>query len=411
MGLVGAWAGAGPAPAERDRGGHPRSTISPAVRPPRFSPDPFRPASVVTEDLRAHPVVRILRRRRDEGSRPGARTDGRRVALVIEGGGMRGVVSAGMAAAIEQLGFRDAFDEVHGASAGAFNAAFLLAGQAAYLATLYQYGFGDPRFVSFVRPLRGRPAFDMDHVINHVWTRERPLRFEAVMESRIELHCTATDANRATVVDLTDLDSQEDIRCALRASARLPWLAGGPVGFRGMRLLDATLAESIPLRVARTSATDLLVLQTRPNGVAHTPLPPLVARLTDRYLRAVNPALVELRQTRSPRYDAATAELAAQAADPNHMPAVCVIRPAAGSVVIGQLEHRVAKLQAAASDGLRSAWMALDGEDPELIGTLRAYPRHRGADSDLAVPVSAKSGYTGAGSRSTSWSAPGSPDS
>ncbi len=64
---------------------------------------------------------------------------------------MRGVVSAGMTAAIEQLGLRDAFDEVHGASAGAFNAAFLLAGQAAYLATLYQYGFGDPRFVSFVQ--------------------------------------------------------------------------------------------------------------------------------------------------------------------------------------------------------------------------------------------------------------------
>jgi predicted patatin/cPLA2 family phospholipase len=345
------------------------------VRPPRFASDPFRSASVVTEDLRAHPVVKTLRRRREEGSRPGARTDSRRVALVIEGGGMRGVVSAGMTAAIEQLGLRDAFDEVHGASAGAFNAAFLLAGQAAYLTTLYQYGFGDPRFVSFVRPLRGRPAFDMDHVVNRVWTRERPLRFEASLSSGIELHCTATDADRATIVDLTGLDSQEDMCCALRASARLPWLAGGPVGFRGMRLLDATLAEAIPLHVARTSATDMLVLQTRPPGVGHSPLSPLVARLTDRYLRAINPALVALRQTRSPRYDALTAELAVQAADPEHRPAVCVIRPAAGSVVIGQLEHRASVLQAAAGEGLRSAWMALEGEDPELLGTLRAYPR------------------------------------
>jgi predicted patatin/cPLA2 family phospholipase len=342
----------------------------------------------VTEDLRAHPVVKILRRRREEGSRPGSRTDGRRVALVIEGGGMRGVVSAGMTAAIEQLGLRDAFDEVHGASAGAFNAAFLLAGQAAYLTTLYQYGFGDPRFVSFVRPLRGRPAFDMDYVINHVWTRDRPLRFEAIVSSEIELHCTATDADRATAVDLNGLDRQEDICCALRASARLPWLAGGPVGFRGMRLLDATLAESIPLHVARTSATDMLVLQTRPHGVGHTPLSPVVARLTDRYLRAINPTLVALRQTRSQRYDALTAELATQAADPNHTPAVCVIRPAAGCTVIGQLEHRVAKLQTAASEGLRSAWMALEGEDPELIGTLRAYPRRRpevAAPSDAAT--------------------------
>ena len=289
---------------------------------------------------------------------------------------MRGVMSAGMTAAIEQLGLRDAFDEVHGASAGAFNAAFLLAGQAAYLATLYQYGFGDPRFVSALRALRGGPAFDMDHVINHVWTHERPLRFEQVLGSGIDLHCTATDADRAAIVDLTDLCSDEEIRCALRASGRLPWLAGGPVMFRGMRLLDATLAEAIPVAVACASdATDVLVLMTRPEGVRHAGLSPLVARLTDRYLRALNPALVELRKTRSPRYDALCDSLAARARDADHAPAVCVLRPAAESLVISQLESRVSVLRTAASQGMRSAWMALAGEDPELIGTLRAYPR------------------------------------
>jgi predicted patatin/cPLA2 family phospholipase len=342
----------------------------------RFSPDPFRPARLATEDLRDHRVVQTLLRRRAEGSRPGSRTDGRRVALVIEGGGMRGVVSAGMAAAIEQLGLRDAFDEVHGASAGAFNATFLLAGQAAYLTTLYQYGFGNPRFVSAVRALRGGPAFDLDYVINHVWKHERPLRFEAVLSSGIELHCTATDADRAAIVDLTGLRDEEEIRCAMRASGRLPWLAGRPVRFRGMRLLDATLAEAIPIGVACASGvTDVLVLLTRPEGVAHAGLSPVVARLTDRYLRAINPALVELRETRSPRYDALTARLAALAADPACAPAVCVVRPAAGSLLVSQLESRVSALRAAGAHGMRSAWAALTGEDPELIGTLRAYPR------------------------------------
>ena len=285
--------------------------------PRRFAPDPLRPIVPMTEDHRGHRVVQTLLRRRDEGSRPGDRNDGRRVALLIEGGGMRGVVSAGMTAALEQLGLRDAFDEIHGSSAGAFNAAFLLAGQAAYLATLYQHGFGDPQFVSVARALRGGPAFDLDYVIDHVWTRQRPLRFDAIRSSGIELHCTATDADRAAIVDLTELHSDEDIRCALRASGRLPWLAGGPVGFRGMRLLDATLAEAIPVHAAVATATDMLVLQTRPHGVAHAPLSTVIARLTDRYLRSINPGLVELRRSRSPRYDALTAELAAKAADPN----------------------------------------------------------------------------------------------
>ena len=43
--------------------------------------------------------------------------------------------------------------------------------------------------------------------------------------------------------------------------------------------------------------------------------------------------------------------------------------------MISQLEHRASVLQTAAAEGLRAAWMALEGEDPELIGTLRAYPR------------------------------------
>jgi predicted patatin/cPLA2 family phospholipase len=333
----------------------------------------------MTEDHRAHPVVEVIRRRRSEGSRPGERDDGRRVALVIEGGGMRGVVSAGMTAAVEQLGLRDAFDEVHGASAGAFNAAFLLAGQAAYLTALYLYGFGDPRFVSLRRALRGGPALDMDYVVTDVWTQQRPLRFDAILSSGIDLHCTATDADRAEIVDLTELRNAEEIRCALRASGRLPWLAGPPVAFRGRRLLDATLAEAIPIQAPLAGATDVLVLQTRPHGVRHSPLSGPVARLTDRYLRAINPSLVTLRRTRSSRYDELSAWLGEQATDSSTRPSICVIRPPVGSLVVGQLEHRTPALQIAAGQGLRAAWMALEGEDPELLCTLRAYPRQRGA--------------------------------
>jgi hypothetical protein len=116
--------------------------------------------------------------------------------------------------------------------------------------------------------------------------------------------------------------------------------------------------------------------------VAHAGLSRPVAWLTDRYLRALNPALVELRATRSPRYDALTASLAERAADPDCSPAICVIRPGAGSLMVSQLESRALALQTAASHGLRSAWMALAGEDPEVIGTLRAYPR--GASPDVA---------------------------
>ena len=336
----------------------------------------------MTDDQRWHPVIEALYRRRDEGSLPGARSDGRRIALVIEGGGMRGVVSAGMAAAIEQLGLTCCFDEVHGASAGAFAAAFLLAGQAAYLTGLYPHGFGNPIFASARRMLlERRPVFDLEYVAREVWRAQRPLRTGRILRSGIELHCTATDVERAAIVDLAELRDDPEIRAAMLASSRLPWLAGGPVAFRGRRLLDATLAEAIPVRVPRASATDLLVLQTRPHGIAHSPLSGPVAWLTDTYLRKLNPALVTLRETRSQRYDQLSAELAAVAADPRATPALCVIRPPFGTPVIGQMENRPDVLTVAGGDGFRAAWMALTGEDADLVRVPRAYSPDRPSQS------------------------------
>ena len=161
------------------------------------------------------------------------------------------------------------------------------------------------------------------------------------------------------------------------------------MSFRGRRLLDPTLSSAIPIDAPRRTATDMLVLQTRPHGVAHSPLSGPVSRLTVGYLAKLNPALVPLLATRSERYDRLSAELAAAAADPASAPAVCVIRPPAHVPRIGQMENRAAPLARAGSYGLRTAWMALTGEDPDLVSAPRAYsPSAR--SSAAATPSSAR---------------------
>lgn len=77
----------------------------------------------------AHPVAQLLHERMAVGSKPGQRGDGARIGLAIEGGGMRGAVSAGAAAALNLLGLSDAFDAVYGSSAGALIAAFFISRQ------------------------------------------------------------------------------------------------------------------------------------------------------------------------------------------------------------------------------------------------------------------------------------------
>ena len=74
----------------------------------------------------AHEVLRALGAPGRVAASPAPGDDGLRIALVIEGGGMRGVISAGMALALDELGLVPAFDAVYGASAGAITGAWLL---------------------------------------------------------------------------------------------------------------------------------------------------------------------------------------------------------------------------------------------------------------------------------------------
>lgn len=78
-----------------------------------------------------HEVIKLIEKRVKSGSKPGARGphDDAILALSMEGGGMRGSVSAGMASAIAVLGLSDAFDTIYGSSAGSVVGAYMVSRQ------------------------------------------------------------------------------------------------------------------------------------------------------------------------------------------------------------------------------------------------------------------------------------------
>ena len=78
-----------------------------------------------------HPVVSAVLTRWKANSKPGRRAYGdvHKIALSIEGGGMRGCVSAGATAALNILGLHDTIDVVYGSSAGAMIAAYFISRQ------------------------------------------------------------------------------------------------------------------------------------------------------------------------------------------------------------------------------------------------------------------------------------------
>jgi len=211
-----------------------------------------------------HEVLRALADRAGAGSLPGHRDDGMRIALAIEGGGMRGAVSAGMALALHELGLVPSFDAVYGASAGAITGAWLLSSRPEGLR-----GWAEPSYakalIRWSAMLRGRPVVDVRTLVEVVYQTEFPMDFASVLASPVDYHPLATDAATGASTDLRPLiGDPAELRLALRASASLPFLAGPPVELRGRRFYDAGVAESIPYRTALAQgATHVLVLRSR----------------------------------------------------------------------------------------------------------------------------------------------------
>lgn len=77
-----------------------------------------------------HPVMRLINERLQEGSSssPGQRRDGCKLGLVVEGGGMRGIVTGAMLMGLQDMGLTPCFDAIYGASAGAINSTYFLTG-------------------------------------------------------------------------------------------------------------------------------------------------------------------------------------------------------------------------------------------------------------------------------------------
>ena len=315
------------------------------------------PAAVAT-----HPVAQVLGDRMRSGSRPGAREDPHRVALVVEGGGMRGVVSAGMAAALERIGLTPAFDLVAGASAGAINGAALLAGVAGPAVDTYTGPLASRAFINPLRLLRGRPVLDVNDILK-LATGLQDTRHDRITGGSVDLHCVAVEVDSARTVTLRGMRTEAEIWDALLASSRMPWAGGPPVEVGGRRYLDGGMGSPVPVTEALADgATHVLVLQTRPHGVPRTSTSRVGDRLIERHLRGLNPALVGLYRGRLAAYASVVEDIARRTAEPGGGPPhVLGLRPPAGTPCVGQLERDPAVLGTAAADARRLVEAALGG--------------------------------------------------
>jgi predicted patatin/cPLA2 family phospholipase len=197
------------------------------------------------------------------GTLPAARPDDARIALVIEGGGMRGIVAGGAVSALHDLGVTDCFDAVYGASAGAISGAYLLAGTPHAGTRLYTDRLTSGRFIDARRLLRARPVMALDDLIDRLMVTVAPLDEVAVAGHPVPLRIVAGSLTAGGPIVLDE--SFGSLRDRLRASSRVPLFCGGPVALGGHRLIDGSVHEPLPSgRALADGHSHLLIIRTRP---------------------------------------------------------------------------------------------------------------------------------------------------
>lgn len=319
-------------------------------------------------------VIDLTVHRRDGASRPGVRDDGANLGLVIEGGGMRGVVAGGMVTALDALGLLAVFDGVYGASAGACAGAYFVAGQAALGTRIYYEDINNASFIALRRFASGRPVMNLDFLIDDVMTVRKRLDWDAMRNAGVPLRIVATDAERSTAVTIADFASRDELMEALRASARLPLLAGPPVNLRARRLVDGGVIQPVPLDAALDAGcSHLLALRTRPPGRLagqpgfrdRRPIAPLIAK-------RFGPALARAYLDRPATYARIDDRLKILAADTAKGPRACEIRLPAGTKRVGRLETDRSVLYGAAIAGARAVFEAFAKSGLEIDPAVEA---------------------------------------
>jgi predicted patatin/cPLA2 family phospholipase len=275
---------------------------------------------------------------------------------------MRGVASGGMVLALERMGLRDAFDAAYGSSAGAFNAAYFLTGQAFQALPLYSDAMASG-FFDLRRALRRRPVLSVEWVLDVGMVRLVPLDWAGVLGSDVELQVIASSIDELRPIAFRTFSSRADLRTALLASARIPFLAGAPVSYRGHELLDAAVLQAHPYQTAvDDGCTHILSLSTRPRGHLRGSVGP-TERLTAARLERLRHRLGARHLERDREYPRVQERLRTLTDGPDMPPFVLDVAPDHKTEEVRHLERDLRRLLAGARAGYEAAHLAVEGRE------------------------------------------------
>ena len=190
------------------------------------------------------------------------RKDMGKVALVLEGGGLRGIFTAGVTDCFMDHDLD--FDYVCGVSAGACNTFAFVGKQRGYLRKCLTQKNRFKSFYGVPQMIESRRFVDLDKLF-YEYTEEFGFDFEKFTKAPVkwEMVVSNIETGKAEYMSSTDIEQCKKIGCA---SCAIPGLVP-PVEINGQLYLDGGICDSIPILHTLEQGYDkTVVILTRKKG-------------------------------------------------------------------------------------------------------------------------------------------------
>lgn len=267
-------------------------------------------------------------------------------ALVLEGGSLRGLFTAGVLDVFVEKGIECSY--VNGVSAGSTNGMNYISKQAGRLLEINQKYLHDKRYLSFENMVKNRQIFNFDFMFGELSTELIPYDYEAFYSSPQKFEVVATRC-RTGRPEYFEKSTCKDMMAAVMASSSMPVLSR-MIEVEGKKYLDGGVSMPIAYQRALDLGYDKVILVlTRHHGYQKPPMSPLMRRAYARYfapLPEFQEALYEV-PDRYNRMQKEIDELEAQGR-------IFVIRPEF-PVTVSRVERDIRKLEALYEEGRRVA--------------------------------------------------------
>ena len=271
--------------------------------------------------------------------------------LVLEGGGIRGIFSAGVMDVLIEEGIK--FDGGIGVSAGAAFGCNYKSGQPRR-AIRYNLKYAkDPRYSSVRSLLTTGDLFNAQFCYHDIPNKLYPFDWKAFRENPMEFYLVCTDVETGKpVYHLCGDENEWEMLEWFRASGSMP-IVSRVVEIGDQKLLDGGITDSIPLRFMEEKGYDRnVVILTRPANYVKEPAS--MMRVMSRVLQKY-PETVQAMEKRHVVYNETLAYIRQREAGKYAF----VIRPET-DLDVGRVEHDRFKIREAYKAGRKAARKHLD---------------------------------------------------